>query len=137
MAFHQKVSVAMGMSLQHLADSLFVNMSNLILLRRDAYLDFVKQGVKPDTMKLLRNAPLFGYGLDPQCQDKVMSESQTLQSYQTLTSSVCTKTLNLQDVCCPAVFHAPSVHLRGPPQKKGVSPARYQSKIKHVKGYVV
>ena len=249
MAFHQKVSVAMGTSLQHLAESLFVNMSNLILLRRDAYLDFVKQGVKQDTMNLLRNAPLFGYGLfpdaaimtaeqdiqkfdassvaqrpgpgasqptsrksshrykpydrkdrkpvayltslacssnnnpgvslveivpegvdvdgvltlvfprcsltnntndsylvgptyshvnqvqvDPQCQDKVMSESQTLESYQTLTSSVCTKTLNLQDVCCPAAFHAPSVNLRGPPQKKGVSPARYQSKIKHVKG---
>ena len=70
--------------------------------------------------------------VDP--QDKVMSESQTLQSYQTLTSSVCTKTLNLQDVCCPAVFHAPSVHLRGPPQKEGVSPAQYQSKIKQVKG---
>ena len=71
--------------------------------------------------------------VDPQCQDKVMSESQTLQSYQALTSSVYRKTLNLQDVCCPAVFHAPSVHLRGPPQKKGVSPAHYQSKIKHVK----
>ena len=40
MAFHQKVSVAMGTSLQHLA--------NLILVRRDAYLDFVKPGVKQD-----------------------------------------------------------------------------------------
>ena len=63
-----------------------------------------------------------------------MSKSQTLESYQTLTSSVFSKTLSLQDVFCPAVFHAPSVHLRGPPQKKGVSPARYLSKIKHVKG---
>ena len=243
MAFHQKVSVAMGMSLQHLADSLFVNMSNLVLLRRDAYLEFVKQGVKPDTMNLLRNAPLFGYGLfpdaaimtaepdiqkfeassvaqrpgpgasqhtswksshrykpydrkdrkpaassdqsgqqqqpwrqfgrgrpsgrgstlvfprciptnntndnylvgpnyshvnqvqrDPQFQDKVVSESQTLQTYQTLTSSVCTETLNPQDVCCPAVFRVHSVRSRGPPQKKGVSPALYQSRIKHVKG---
>ena len=34
MAFHQRVSVAMGTSLQHLADSLFVHLSNLILLRR-------------------------------------------------------------------------------------------------------
>ena len=32
------------------------------------------------------------------------------------------------------VFHAPSIHLRGPPQKKGVSPVPCQSKIKHVKG---
>ena len=44
MAFHQRVSVAMGTSLQHLADSLFVHLSNLILLRRDSYLDFVKNG---------------------------------------------------------------------------------------------
>ena len=65
MAFHQRVSVTMGTSLQHLADSLFVHLSNLILLRRDAYLDFVKTGVKQDTMNLLRNAPLFGYGLFP------------------------------------------------------------------------
>ena len=44
MAFHQRVSVAMGTSLQHLTDSLFVHMSNLILLRRDSYLDFVNHG---------------------------------------------------------------------------------------------
>ena len=36
MAFHQRVSVAKGTSLQHLVDNLFVNLSNLILLRRDA-----------------------------------------------------------------------------------------------------
>ena len=53
MAFHQRVSVAMGTSLQHLADNLFVNLSNLILLRRDAYLDFVTPGVKQDTMNFV------------------------------------------------------------------------------------
>ena len=62
-AFHQNVSVAMGTALQHLADSLFVQMSNLILLRRDSYLDHVKNGIKPDTYNQLRNAPLFGHGL--------------------------------------------------------------------------
>ena len=46
MAFHQRVSVAMGTSLQHLADNLFVHLSNLILLRRDYYLDFVKNGMQ-------------------------------------------------------------------------------------------
>ena len=55
-AFHQNVSVAMGTALQHLADSLFVQMSNLILLRRDSYLDHVKNGIKPDTYNQLRNA---------------------------------------------------------------------------------
>ena len=39
MAFHQQVSVAMGTALQHLADSLFLHLSNLVLLRRDAYLN--------------------------------------------------------------------------------------------------
>ena len=43
-AFHQNVSVAMGTALQqlHLADSLLVNLANLILLRRDSYLEHVK-----------------------------------------------------------------------------------------------
>ena len=43
-------------------------------------------------------------------------------------------------VCCKTqftnrqIFHAPSVHSHGPPQKKGVRPVPCQSKIKHVKG---
>ena len=65
LVFHQDVSIAMGTSLQHLADSLFVNMANLILLRRDSYLEHVKPGIKPDTRYQLRNAPLFGYRLFP------------------------------------------------------------------------
>ena len=50
MAFHQRMSVTMGMSLQHLADSIFLHLSNLILLMPDSYLDFVKNGVKQDTI---------------------------------------------------------------------------------------
>ena len=65
LAFHQNVSIAMGTSLQHLADSLFVKMANLVLLRRDSYLEHVKQVVKPDTWNRLRNVPLFSYGLFP------------------------------------------------------------------------
>ena len=60
MAFHQSVSVAMGTALQHLADSLFVHLSNLVLIRCVAYLDHVKPVIKQDTKNLLRNAPLFG-----------------------------------------------------------------------------
>ena len=81
MAFHQRVSMAMGMSLQHLADSLFVHMSNLILLRRDSYLDFVKPGVKQDTMNLLRNAPMFGYGL--LLDAAIMTAEQDIQKHET------------------------------------------------------
>ena len=41
-AFHSSVFVALGTALQHLADSLFVQLANFILLRRDSYLEFVK-----------------------------------------------------------------------------------------------
>ena len=48
-----------------LHQNLFIHLANLIFLRRDSYLEFVKPGVKPDTWNLLRNAPMFGYGLFP------------------------------------------------------------------------
>ena len=68
------------MSLQHLADSLFVHLSNLILLRRDAYLDFVKTGVKQNTMNLLRNASLFRYGLFPDAA--IVTAKQDIQKHE-------------------------------------------------------
>ena len=77
LAFHQRVSIALGTSLQHLADSVFVHMSNMILLRWEAYLDFVKPGVKQDTMNSLRNAPLFGYALFPDVA--IMTAEQDIQ----------------------------------------------------------
>ena len=77
LAFHQRVSIALGTSLQHLADSLFVHMSNMILLRRDSYLDIVKPGVKQDTMNSLRNAPMFGYALFPDAA--IMTAAQDIQ----------------------------------------------------------
>ena len=81
MAFHQRVSVAIGTSLQHLADSLFIHLSNLILLGRDSYLDFVKNGVKQDTMNLLRNASMFGYGLFPDAA--IVTAEQDIQKHET------------------------------------------------------
>ena len=80
MAFHQKVSIAMGTSLRHLADNLFVHLCNLILIRRDFYLEFVKSGVKQDTMNLLKNAPLFGYGLFPDAA--IMTAEQDIQKHE-------------------------------------------------------
>ena len=64
-AFHQNVSVSLGTALQHLADSLFVQLGNFILMCRDSYLDHVRPGMKIDTWNELRNASLFGYGLFP------------------------------------------------------------------------
>ena len=51
--------------MQHLADILFVQMGNVTLLRRDTYLDHLKQGIKPDTWCALRNSPLNSLGLFP------------------------------------------------------------------------
>ena len=48
-SFHSSISVALGTALQHLADSLFVQLANFILLRRDSYLEFMKPGVKADS----------------------------------------------------------------------------------------
>ena len=55
---------------------------------------------------------------DPVCYKTHLSDRKTLKF----------------DVSYPVVFHAPSVHSHGPPQKKGVRPAPCQNKIKHLKG---
>ena len=60
MDFHQNICVAMGTALQHLADSIFVNMANLVLVHRDSYLEHAEHGIKPETLNQLRNTPLFG-----------------------------------------------------------------------------
>ena len=59
------MSFATGKSLQHLSDFTFTQMANLTLVRRDSYLEHLKQGVKPDTFSALRNCPLNGYALFP------------------------------------------------------------------------
>ena len=56
-AFHTSVSVALGTAFQHLADSLFVQLANFILLRRDSYLEYVKPGLKPGSPVHLRVIP--------------------------------------------------------------------------------
>ena len=65
-----------------------------------------------------------------------MAKTLDLDSFaaQTINSSVVSKTLNPQDVCCHVVSHVRTFHSHGPPQRKGVSPDHYLSKIKHVKG---
>ena len=84
-AFHQKVG--MGTALQHLADSLFVNLSNIILLHRDSYLEHVKPGIKPDTLKNLRYAPL-GMVYSPTLfwppQNRIFQNMSLLESLQGL-----------------------------------------------------
>ena len=54
----------MGKSL-HLSDFTFVQMANLLLVRRDSFLEHVKAGVKPDTFSTLWNCPLNTHTLFP------------------------------------------------------------------------
>ena len=79
-AFHSSVSVALGTAFQHLADSLFVQLANFNLLRRDSYLEYVRPGLKPDTWNKLRSAPLFTYGLFP--DDVLAVAEQDIQKHE-------------------------------------------------------
>ena len=76
-SFNQNLSFAMGKSLQHMSDFIFVQMANLTLVRRDSYLDNLKPGVKPDTFSSLRNCPLNGYALFPDATIRKAEEEIT------------------------------------------------------------
>ena len=58
LTFNAQVTVSMKKSIQDLTDTAFHDLANIVLLRRDAYLDNLKLGVKPDTAALLRLAPV-------------------------------------------------------------------------------
>ena len=44
--------------MEDLSEGIFINMANLILARRDSYLDYLRAGIKQDTLTALRNSPL-------------------------------------------------------------------------------
>ena len=44
--------------MEHLTEFVFISMGNLTLVRRDAYLNHLKSGTKPDTLSALRTSPL-------------------------------------------------------------------------------
>ena len=74
--------MALGTALQHLADSLFIQLANFILLRRDSYLEFVKPGLKPDTWNRLRNALLFSSALFP--DDVLATAEQDISKHESV-----------------------------------------------------
>ena len=53
MDFNSSICQAMAKSMEHLTDSVFVNMANVTLLRRDSYLAYLKAGIKADTLAAL------------------------------------------------------------------------------------
>ena len=73
MDFNSSICQAMAKSMEHLTDSVFMNMANFTLLRRDSYLAYLKAGIKADTLAALRTAPLHISTLFP---DTVLKQAE-------------------------------------------------------------
>ena len=55
---NRSISQAMQRTMQDLSEGVFISMANLTLARRDSYLEFLRGGVKQDTLTALRTAPV-------------------------------------------------------------------------------
>ena len=58
MEFNSSITQAAAEAMEHLTVFVFVTMGNLTLTGCDAYLNHVKNGIKPDTLAALRTTPL-------------------------------------------------------------------------------
>ena len=63
--FNRSISQAMQRTMQDLSEGVFISMANLTLAHRDSYLEFIRGGVKPDTLTVLRTAPVHLHSLFP------------------------------------------------------------------------
>ena len=71
--FNRSITQAMARTMQDLSDGVFINVENFTLARRDSYLDFIKTGIKQDTLISLRTAPLHMSALFP---DHIISKAE-------------------------------------------------------------
>ena len=71
--FNKSISQAMARTMQDLSEGVFINVANLTLTRRDSYLDYLKAGIKQDTLNALRSAPLHMSALFP---DHLISKAE-------------------------------------------------------------
>ena len=58
MEFNASISKAAAKTMEYLIDFVFISMGNLALPCRDAYLNHLKTGIKPDFLAALRTSPL-------------------------------------------------------------------------------
>ena len=63
--FNRSISQAMQRTMQDLSEGVFISMANLTLACRDSYLEFIRGGVKPDTLTALRTSPVHLLSLFP------------------------------------------------------------------------
>ena len=73
--FNCSITQAMARTMQDLSEGVFVNVANLTLARRDSYLEYIKAGIKQDTLTSLRTAPLHLSALFP---DHIIANVATL-----------------------------------------------------------
>ena len=63
--FNQTVTANLAMSMGALTDMVVTDLANVTLLHWDAYLEHVNRGIKVDTLRDLRTAPVQSYTLFP------------------------------------------------------------------------
>ena len=74
MDFNASITQAAAKTMEHLTEFVFFTMGNLTLARRDAYLNHLKNGIKPDTFAALRTGPLHIATLFPESAIKRAEE---------------------------------------------------------------
>ena len=77
MEFNSSIIQAAAKVMEHLIDFVFIAMGNLTLACRDAYLNHVKNGIKPDTLAALGTTPLHISTLSPDAVIKRAEEEIT------------------------------------------------------------
>ena len=71
--FNKSITQAMARTMQDLLEGVFINVANFTLTRRDNYLDYLKAGIKQDTLNALKTAPLHMSALFP---DHLISKTE-------------------------------------------------------------
>ena len=89
--FNQAVTSNLAMSMGALTDMAVTDLANVTLMRLDAYLEHVKRGIKVDTLRDLRTAPvqsdtLFPDPLVRRAEEEIIAFNSTRQSPATAPS---------------------------------------------------
>ena len=71
--FNKRLSTAMSRTMRDLSEGSFLMLSNFTLLRRDSFLDYIRPGVKTDTLQDLRCYP---FHMDTLFSDLALAQAE-------------------------------------------------------------
>ena len=71
--FNSSITQCMAKTMEYLSEFMFINVANMTLARRDAYLAHVKAGIKQNTLSALRQAPIH---LDKLFPDHILKRAE-------------------------------------------------------------